>query len=82
MRVLKTGEENINLEIFEISCTGKGIHNDKKKPCGALLEANQLDVVSAIHYDYGGGSDTYYYVVCPICGCKTEVFKKGNTYYG
>ena len=74
MKVLKKGIENDKLETMEVSCTGKGFTN--KKPCGALLEVNGLDILSDIHYDYGGGSDKYYYIICPECGSKTEIYEK------
>ena len=74
MNVLKMGYENEDLPTMEVTCTGQGIHN-KKKACGAVLEVNFLDITRAIHHDYGGGSDEYYYVTCPVCGVKTEVYK-------
>ena len=75
MKVLKSKAENDQLETMEISCTGQGIHNTRT-PCGSLLEINALDVHSDFSSDYGGGTDKYYYIICPECGCKTEVFEK------
>lgn len=74
MKVLKYGHENDKLPTMEVSCTGNGF-GDRIKACGALLEVTGLDIKSGIHHDYGGGSDTYYYVVCPICGAKTEIYR-------
>jgi len=73
MNVLKMGYENDELPTINVNCTGEGIHNERKA-CGALLEVNGLDITRAIHHDYGGGSEVYYYVTCPICGVKTEVY--------
>lgn len=72
MRVLKEPEENDKLPTMEVSCTGLGF---KDKGCGRLLEASFTDIHSGTHKDYGGGTDTYYYIICPKCGAKTEVFK-------
>ena len=74
MNVLKMGNENDKLATMEVSCTGEGIYNDKKA-CGALLEVNAFDITRAIHHDYGGGAEEYFYVVCPVCGVKTEVYR-------
>ena len=74
MNVLKMGYENDELPTMKVTCTGEGIHNNRKA-CGALLEVNALDINRAIHRDYGGGSDEYFYVTCPVCGVKTEVHK-------
>lgn len=41
--------------------------------CGSTLEYVPLDVTSAVYKDYGGGSDTYYHVICPNCSNKVEV---------
>ena len=35
--------------------------------CGAELEYVPNDVKSKTVTDYGGGSDTYYFIVCPQC---------------
>ena len=75
MKVLAKKEDNPNLPTMQVSCTGKGIHNETK-PCGALLEVNVLDIEKATHTDYGGGSDVYYRITCPDCGTKTEILKK------
>ena len=72
MKILKYGTENNKLETIEVSCTGRGFSD--KKGCGALLEVNGLDIKSGIHYDYVGDSDIYYYIICPICGARTEVY--------
>jgi DNA-directed RNA polymerase subunit RPC12/RpoP len=37
--------------------------------CGATLSYVPAD----INRDYGGGSDTYYHIVCPPCGHKVTV---------
>lgn len=35
--------------------------------CGVKLEYLPIDVQSYTASDYGGGSDTYYYIKCPKC---------------
>ena len=77
MKILKYGTENNKLETIEVSCTGRGFSD--KKGCGALLEVNGLDIKSGIHYDYVGDSDFYYYIICPICGARTEVYRNQMT---
>ena len=77
MKILKYGTENNKLETIEVSCTGRGFSD--KKGCGALLEVNGLDIKSGIHYDYVGDSDIYYYIICPICGARTEVYRSQMT---
>lgn len=72
MKVLKYGHENDKLPVMEVSCTGRGFSYNKG--CGALLEVNGLDIKSGSYPDYGGDSDTYYYVICPVCGAKIEVY--------
>jgi hypothetical protein len=37
------------------------------KKCGARLRYVPLDVRQTTHVDYGGGSDTYYWIDCPRC---------------
>lgn len=75
MKVLAYKDNNPNLPTMQVSCTGRGIHNDRK-PCGALLEVNALDIERATHTDYGGGTETYYRITCPECGVKTEILEK------
>lgn len=43
--------------------------------CGYELEYTGEDVRSYNKTDYGGGSDTYYYITCPrpSCGKTTNV---------
>lgn len=77
MKILKYGTENNKLETIEVSCTGRGFSD--KNGCGALLEVNGLDIKSGIHYDYVGDSDIYYYIICPICGARTEVYRSQMT---
>ena len=73
MKILKYSTENNKLETIKVSCTGRGFSD--KKGCGALLEVNGLDITSGIHYDYVGDSDIYYYIICPICGPRTELYR-------
>jgi DNA-directed RNA polymerase subunit RPC12/RpoP len=41
--------------------------------CGSTLQYVPADIKKEIHRDYGGGSDTYYHIVCPPCGDKVNV---------
>lgn len=43
------------------------------KNCGATLQYVPKDVVSQVHRDYGGGSDTYSHIICPACNSKVDV---------
>lgn len=40
--------------------------------CGAVLEYVPKDVKQRVEHDYGGGSDTVYYIECPQC--RTEQY--------
>jgi hypothetical protein len=50
-----------------------GMDNSKKKrithsECGAIIEYFPNEVTSKIENEpYGGGTDTYYYLMCPHC---------------
>jgi hypothetical protein len=35
--------------------------------CGMILEYYDREVRSQRYTDYGGGSETYYFIVCPEC---------------
>jgi len=43
------------------------------KNCGAILEYYPKEVKSYTYKDYGGGSDTVYYIKCPDCTEKVVV---------
>jgi len=42
------------------------------KNCSAIVEYTNQEVQSFVHHDYGGGSDTIYYIVCPNCGQQIQ----------
>lgn len=42
--------------------------------CGYELEYTGEDIVSYNKTDYGGGTDTYYYIVCPRVKCSEKIF--------
>lgn len=44
--------------------------------CGYDLEYTGEDVRSHTASDYGGGSDTYYHIVCPRNSCNHKIFVK------
>lgn len=72
MRVLKEKADNTALATIEVSCTGRGFSYERG--CGRLLEATGLDIYRGSSNDYSGDSSTFYYVRCPMCHCRTEVF--------
>ena len=41
--------------------------------CGVKLEYVPMDVKSDTRKDYGGGSDTYYWIDCPECSSAVHV---------
>lgn len=41
--------------------------------CRATLEYNFHDISKEYVRDYGGGGDTYYRIVCPVCNLKNNV---------
>jgi DNA-directed RNA polymerase subunit RPC12/RpoP len=43
------------------------------KNCGVTLSYVPKDIESRSYKDYGGGSDTDYYITCPPCGSKVFV---------
>lgn len=55
----------------ELRCRGTGFGTTAG--CGALLLVTPRDVQRSSHTDYGGGSDTYYWFVCPECNARTDV---------
>lgn len=70
MRVLAEPNENPNLPKMVVSCTGKGM---EKKGCGRLLEVSFVDIQKGTYNSYGE-TEGYYYIVCPVCGRRTEVY--------
>lgn len=56
------------IEILK-DCEKTVIHHD----CGAKIGYYQNEVKSFVSHDYGGGSDTNYYIDCPNCGKKVYV---------
>lgn len=41
--------------------------------CRSVLEYNYADITEEYVRDYGGGGDTYYRIVCPVCDLKNNV---------
>lgn len=41
--------------------------------CKSVLEYRWTDITSEYIRDYGGGGDTYYRIVCPVCNLKNNV---------
>lgn len=73
MRVLKEASENNKLPTMEVSCTGMGF---KDKGCGRLLEAGFTDIHSDCSTGVDWSRDKYYFIICPKCGAKTEVYMR------
>ena len=66
MKVLERGEGwKLN-----IRCTGSG---NGCGGCGSLLEIREEDIYYTYNYDYAGDRDTYYTVICPVCGKETDI---------
>jgi len=66
MKVLQRGEGWKT----NVTCTG---HGNGGGGCGSLLEVREEDIYYTFHYDYAGGKDTYYTIVCPVCGRETDL---------
>lgn len=69
MQVLEKGPDPSGCK--KLRCRGHGM--GKTAGCGALLLVSPRDIQSASYTDYGGGSDTSYWFVCPECNARTEV---------
>lgn len=69
MQVLEKGPDPKGCK--ELRCRGYGL--GETAGCGALLLVSPRDVRSLTTSDYGGGSDTSYYFVCPVCHARTYV---------
>jgi len=55
-----------------------GYDEEKKKKvtcreCTAILKYALTEVKSRVDSDYGGGSDTVYFITCPGCGHQIQV---------
>lgn len=46
------------------------------KGCASILEYTQSEIQNFTHYDYGGGSDIVYYIICPSCGKQVQNVKR------
>jgi len=60
---------------LEIKCTGGNWRQDKKVPCGSLLEINANDLIKRAWFKYPDDGGTDYGFICPICGCFSEINK-------
>lgn len=69
MQVLEKGPDPSGCK--KLRCRGYG--TGTTAGCGALLLVSPRDVKSRTTSDYGGGSDTDYYFVCPECNAWTFV---------
>ena len=74
MKIIDPYPEN-NGWTMEAFCTGKGWDQNGLVPCNAKLEVADIDMQVRYYTDYGGGTDEYFGVCCPICYCFTEVDK-------
>ena len=62
-----------------VTVVNRGPHQSAVKECicrncGATLQYVPRDVKEKTARDYGGGSDTYYFIECPAC--NEQVFVK------
>lgn len=69
MKILKKGSILPTWKEHVI-CTGSG---NGGGGCGANLEVHLGDVYRTISYDYGGGSDAHYTIMCPVCNTETDI---------
>ena len=53
-----------------VICTGKG---NGGGGCGSNLEVHLEDVYQTTSTDYGGGTDSYYTIMCPVCSVETDI---------
>lgn len=53
----------VPVKTYVVTCTN----------CMCNVEFIPNDIISATHSDYGGGSDTYFHIICPnpICNGKS-----------
>jgi hypothetical protein len=54
----------------KVYCTGKG---NGGGGCGALLEVSDEDIYHTFSYDMYGDCDSFYTIVCPLCGTETDL---------
>ena len=66
MKVLQKGEG----WKLDVNCTGRG---NGGGGCGSLLEVREEDIYNTYNYDFTGERDTYYTIVCPVCGKETDI---------
>lgn len=45
------------------------------KECGAKIGYYKNELQSSTYHDYGGGSETWWWILCPNCRKKVEVSK-------
>ena len=43
------------------------------RECTAIIEYTRSEVEDYVSHDYGGGSDTVYYIKCPNCSKQINV---------
>ena len=74
MKVLRSGKPS-SAWSKKVICTGAG---NGKAGCKAKFEISEEDVYITESHDYGGGCDSYYTVLCPECGCETDITGVSN----
>jgi hypothetical protein len=62
------------MRIIELNTPGTELIAVHKK-CGAKIGYYANEVKSFPHTDYGGGTETVYYIVCPHCGAQIQNVK-------
>ena len=60
----------------------KHIRRCSCKHCASILEFTNSEVTKYTAKDYGGGSDTYRYILCPNCSERVyvEEYERGRIY--
>ena len=75
-RVIAEAKDNPELWKMQSTCTGKGWNDPHHRPCYRLIEIDATDIYKRAYTDLGGGVETYYGFICPVCGTFTELNDK------
>lgn len=73
MKVKAEPEQNPQLWEMDVTCDGNGWDQGGKKPCYRLLGVDARDIYKRRHIDMTGEVEIYYGVICPMCGCFTQI---------
>lgn len=68
-KLLQKGHQSWNKTL---ECTGKGWSNSNI-PCHSTWEVTPNDLKYTVRTLMDDSKDVYYYFICSICGCKTDI---------